>query len=416
MHCGLDFGTSNSALGVVTRDGGVRLLPMEGSSAILPSAIFYDSLGQPRAVGRAAIASYMDEEPGRFMRSMKSVLGTGLMGEQTGIGAQRVSYDTVLEHFIVEIKRRAETALGRSLDAVVCGRPVYFNDDDPTLDERAEQMLRSVLHDAGFERVVFQLEPIAAARHFETAATQETLALIADIGGGTSDFTLVRIRGRGGAEPSELLASHGVHIGGTDFDQRLSLHSVMPLLGKDAALPGRGLPAPIWIYLDLASPSRIAWLNSRENLTHIRTLTSAARSDARFVRLAEVMRRRLGHHIAHDVERAKIALSELPATTLELDYVESGLALAIQRADLAGAIEGELERLRETVRECLRRASTPPGAVGLTVLTGGSTEMPLVRAAITSVLPHARLESCDRFGAVAAGLALQAGEAFADSG
>ena len=412
MHCGMDFGTSNSAVGVAAT-AGVELIPLEGRYRTIPSASFYP-VGQPRPeVGRKAIRAYIDGAEGRFMRSMKSVLGTSVMDESTQIGEAMVPLRSVVAHYVVELKRRAEAVLGYELRQVVQGRPVHFVDGDRQADTRAQAVLEGVLHEAGFREVVFEFEPVAAAAQFESSVNRETLAFIADIGGGTSDFSLVRVSPSGTVGGGvEVLANHGVRVGGTDFDQQLSLAAVMPLLGHGERLSGTKLVAPRWIYVDLASPSRIAMLYDRKNHLSIFSITESSRHDPRFARLRGVMIDRSGHHIANDVEQAKIRLTDADTTVIRLDYVAAGLEAAAEREILAQAISRPLEQMGDAVEECVRQAGVTQGEVPLVVMTGGSTEMPLVQAAITARLPGARIERCDRFGAVAAGLARRAEKVF----
>ena len=165
---------------------------------------------------------------GRLMRGLKSVLGTPLMEEATPVGRQRLRLRDVIARYLTAVKARAEAACGASLDSVVHGRPVHFVDGDPEADRRAEDTLRAIARDVGFREVSFQYEPIAAALDYERQVRSEEIALVADIGGGTSDFSIVRLSperrsrvDRGG----DILANDGVRIGGTDFDRQLSLGS-----------------------------------------------------------------------------------------------------------------------------------------------------------------------------------------------
>ena len=414
MHCGLDFGTSNSAVAVAT-SAGVELIPVEGDFRTLPSASFYrlEAGGSDGGleIGRAAVSAYVDGDNGRFMRSMKSVLGTSLMDESTQIGARQVRLRSVVAHYVVELKRRAEEACGHELRRVMQGRPVHFVDDDTQADARAQSVLEDILTEAGFDEVAFEFEPVAAATHFESMVERETLALIADIGGGTSDFSVVRVS-PGGTQSTDVLANHGVRIGGTDFDRDLSLEAVMPLLGYGETLSGSRLEAPSWVYVDLATPSRIAMLHDRKSVLNINAITESSRRDPRFARLRDVIRDRSGHHIAGEVEQAKITLTDAEHAVVNLDFVEAGLEAKADREMLRRSIHRPLERLAEAVDECLRRAGVTAAEVPLAVMTGGSTEMPMVRAAIAAQVPSARIENCDRFGAVAAGLARRAANTF----
>src|SRR6195952_2768426 len=220
--CGLDFGTSNTTLGTIDDQTPV-LAPLEAGQTAIPSAIFYEVDGAV-LIGRNAIAAYVDGAPGRLMRSLKSVLGTSLIDETTQLGRERTSFRDVIAYYLGAVKRRAEQALDRELRDVVHGRPVHFVDNAPDADRKAEQTLRSIAREIGFDDVTFQFEPIAAALDYERQISSEEVALIADIGGGTSDFSIARLGPdrHGKADRSaDILANDGVRIGGTHFDRPL---------------------------------------------------------------------------------------------------------------------------------------------------------------------------------------------------
>src|ERR1700731_4124063 len=189
--CGLDFGTSNTTLGTIAGREPV-LTALEAGQPTIPSAIFYEVDGAV-LIGRKAIEAYVEGAPGRLMRSLKSVLGTALIDETTKLGRERTSFRDVIAYYLGAVKRRAEQATGRELCNLVHGRPVHFVDNDPAADRKAEQTLRGIAQDIGFADVTFQFEPIAAALDYERQIACEEIALIADIGGGTSDFSIVRL-------------------------------------------------------------------------------------------------------------------------------------------------------------------------------------------------------------------------------
>ena len=189
--CGLDFGTSNTTLGTLENHA-PRLVALEAGQTTIPSAIFYEVDGAV-LIGRKAIEAYVDGAPGRLMRSLKSVLGTSLIDETTRLGRERTGFRDVIAYYLGAVKRRAEQTLDRELRDVVHGRPVHFVDNAPDADRKAEQTLREIAREVGFDDVTFQFEPIAAALDYERQISAEEVALIADIGGGTSDFSIVRL-------------------------------------------------------------------------------------------------------------------------------------------------------------------------------------------------------------------------------
>ncbi|HYD05421.1 MAG TPA: Hsp70 family protein, partial [Reyranella sp.] len=226
IACGMDFGTSNSAIGVV-RDNQAVLAPVEAGDSLLPSAVFFDYEARGRVLfGNEAVAAYVGQTEGRLMRALKSILGSPLIDEETSLGGRKVPLREVVEIFVRHLKRKAEAFAGQEITAVVHGRPVRFVDDDDAADARAQAVLESIARRAGFRDVAFVYEPIAAAHHYEQTVQREELALIADIGGGTSDFSVIRVgpQHRGRADRSrDVLATAGVRVGGTDFDTALNL-------------------------------------------------------------------------------------------------------------------------------------------------------------------------------------------------
>src|ERR1700742_4039092 len=252
--CGLDFGTSNTTLGTLD-DTLPVLAELEAGHSTIPSAIFYEADGAV-LIGRKAIATYVEGTAGRLMRSLKSVLGTSLIEETTRLGRNRVRFRDVIAYYLGAVKRRAEQATGRELRDVVHGRPVHFVDNAPDADRKAEQTLREIAQEVGFADVTFQFEPIAAALDYERQLGAEEVALIADIGGGTSDFSIVRLgpQRHGKADrAADILANDGVRIGGTDFDQKLNLGVGMPVLGFGSPMKREGLEVPSSYFPDLAT-------------------------------------------------------------------------------------------------------------------------------------------------------------------
>ncbi|WP_020180670.1 Hsp70 family protein [Methylopila sp. M107] len=407
--CGLDFGTSNTTLGVA--DAGAPLLaPLEGDERTIPSAIFFSPAGDAK-VGRAAMSAYFDGEAGRLMRSLKSVLGTSLIDEATQLGRSRVKFREVIARYLAIVKRRAEAATGRTLDAVVHGRPVHFVDGDPEGDARAEETLREIALSLGFKEVSFQFEPVAAALDYERGVSGEELALIADIGGGTSDFSVVRLgpdrHGRDDRQ-SDILANDGVRVGGVDFDRRLSLGTVMPLLGLGSPMKRRELEAPSVYFHELSTWSTINKLYDGRTLRQVREVRRESARPDLIDRLIRVIDDERGHGLAAEVEAAKIRLSDEAETTLALPAVEPGLAAEVRREAFEQHTAQLAQKISAQTRRCLAEAGVLADKIDAVFLTGGSTRIGHVRGAILEVAPSARVIEGDIFGAVGAGLTIEA--------
>jgi hypothetical chaperone protein len=407
--CGLDFGTSNTTLGTIEGHAPV-LAAMETGHTTIPSAIFYEADGAV-LIGRKAIEAYVDGAPGRLMRSLKSVLGTALIDETTRLGRERISFRNVIAYYLGAVKRRAEQATGRELSDVVHGRPVHFVDNADDADRKAEQTLREIAREVGFHDVTFQFEPIAAALDYERQISAEEIALIADIGGGTSDFSIVRLGPHrlGKADRSaDILANDGVRIGGTDFDRQLSLGVVMPLLGFGSAMKREGLEVPSRYFHDLATWSNINRMYEPRVMAELRQVRREAREPELLDRLVRVVDEQRGHTLAMEVEEAKIALSDARKAAIPLQWVAPGLHAAIAGPDLVGHTRQLAERIAARVRICLAQARLSADDIDAVFLTGGSVRLAHVRKAITQAAPSARIVDGDTFGAVGKGLTLEA--------
>lgn len=413
IACGLDFGTSNSTVACCADAGAARLLPLEGGRPTLPSAVFFHVEDGHASFGRAAMADYLEGHEGRLMRSLKSVLGSALLDDMTAAGGRRVSFRDILARFLAELKARAERAAERPLEAVVLGRPVRFVDHDETADRAAEAALVDTARRAGFREIALQLEPIAAAFGHEAAMPRESIVLVADLGGGTCDFTIARLgpdRAGRADRRDDVLANTGVHVGGTDLDRAFSLAAALPAFGYRSRLRnGRQLPsAP---YLDLATWHLINTLYARKQLARIEALRREAADPAAIERLLSLLHRRDGHWLAAQVEAAKVTLSQRADAGLTIDR-RAGTALAVTRAALESAIAPLVERVEGAAREALAVAGVPPRRIGTVLFTGGSSLVPMLRTRIASVVPEAKPASGDVFGAVGLGLALDAHRRF----
>jgi len=413
--CGLDFGTSNSAIGVI-RDGRPALAPVEGDATLIPSAVFFDYETKGRVLfGADGIAAYMAQTEGRLMRALKTILGSPLIDEATALGRQKIALTEVVGLFIRHLKQKAEKHIGREIDAVVHGRPVRFVDGDDKADAKAQSVLAGIAQRVGFRHVAFVYEPIAAAYHYEETAIREEIVLIADIGGGTSDFSVIRIgpqRRERSDRGDDILASAGARIGGTDFDTLLSLDAVMPALGLGTQLIEKDLPMPKAIYHELATWATINFTYTHRNEREVRVLLADSRQPEKTRRLLRTLHNRLGHRVAFAVEDAKIALSENASAGIDLAFIEKGLAVDASRADFDDTIAQKTERLCQTAAGCIAGAGLKPSDIQTIFFTGGSSRVPAVRDAISRAAPDARPAAGSDLLSVALGLTREAERRF----
>ena len=419
--CAIDFGTSNSAIALPVPGGGVQLVELEPGQRTMPTAVFYAVEGlaaheEPqRHYGRAAVAAYVEGIEGRLMRSMKSILGSTLATQATDVGSGRsVRYLDVVGGYLRHLKTLAERQAGQPLTRVVLGRPVFFVDDDPERDAAAQAALTQAAREVGFAEISFQYEPIAAALDYETTVDREQIVLVADIGGGTSDFSLVRVGPQQRLRidrRADILGNHGVHIAGTDFDRHIELLRILPVCGYRTLGP-TGREVPSRAYFDLATwhlintvyaPARVA------ELGRMKTFYGDLRQHAR---LMAVVQQHLGHALIARAEAAKIAVAEGGSATIDLSLLEPGLTLRMSEPEAVAAIDADLDRIAGAADETLAQAGLARDQVDALYFTGGSTGLKPLAERIAARLPAARVMRGDRFASVAQGLGVHARRVF----
>lgn len=404
----IDFGTSNSAAAIL-HDGMVRRIPLENGHDTLPTAVFFPAHGGDMRIGSAAAEALVAGAEGRYMRALKSVLGTALLHEPRLIGGKRRSVADVIATYLTELRSRAEAMTGGRICRALSGRPVHFHSANPARDAQAEADLRACYLAAGFEEVAFLPEPEAAALASHGLGAPGALGLVVDIGGGTSDFSIFRSLGPG--KRPEILANHGIRLGGTDFDHAVSMAHVMPHLGLGGALRremGTGLlPVPQAIYVDLATWAKIPFLYAPEVRRQVAGMVKLAEDRRALERLATVLGEELGHDIAFAVERGKIAANGAAGVArIALGAVEPGLSAAVSAASLDACLGPARVALRTAMAETLAQSQVEFGQIAVLVLVGGASLMGFVADEAQALFPQASLRRAEAFTAVVDGLAL----------
>jgi len=267
--------------------------------------------------------------------------------------------------------------------------------------------------------VHFQYEPIAAAFDHERHLSHEETVLVADIGGGTSDFSIVRVgpeRARRLQRKDDILASHGVHVAGTDFDRRVELASVLPLFGYGAFGPSvaGSVPreVPSGVYFDLATWHLINTVYTPQRMAELRQMRRFYADAAHHRRLMTVVAERLGHELAARAEQAKIDVANGGEVRIDLGHVESKLTSQLSEAQAVDAIEADVARIVAAARDTATQAGLAPEQIDALYFTGGSTGLRLLAERIAAAFPSARAIRGDRFASVASGLGLHARRLF----
>lgn len=406
LTLGIDFGTSNSAAAVLQPDGTLHAIALEGESTSLPTALFFHADDGHVEYGSAALAAYLNGAEGRLMRSIKSLLGSKLMDEQTVINGRATSFFDIVVLFFKELKSRSEQRLGQTVTSAVLGRPVHFVDGDTRRDALAQATLGRAAKAAGFKNIAFQFEPVAAALDYERRVETETTALVVDIGGGTSDFTVTRLgpaRRNTLNRAKDVLATTGIHIAGTDFDRLINLDRVMPLLGYGHVGPS-GRDVPSGVFFDLSTWHLIHHAYARKSVHHAQELWTDYTDIALHKRLMRVLNEHHGHRLLAHVEAAKIACSVTNAdTAIDVACIGEDLQARLSPAALEQALHAQLEKIVACAQQCVSASGL--ASVDAVYLTGGSSALRPLMDALQRVFPAASMVQGDLFGGVAAGLA-----------
>jgi hypothetical chaperone protein len=426
MHrvVGLDFGTTNSAIAIATPDGEAVLatFPEDGRlTTTFRSVLYFDPenlepTGRPRAVcGPGAIARYLQAETrGRLIQSMKSHLASPLF-KHTVIFNSSYTLEELIAFIIHELKAAAEAQFGEIGTKVVVGRPAHFSGtEEETGDNFALNRLRVAIEQGGFDSVEFELEPVAAAYQYEQQLDHDELVLIADFGGGTSDFSLIQLgpaaRTRG-QRRNDILGTDGVAIAGDMFDSSFIRHLVAPRLGMGSqyrSLFNRVLPIPIWLYEHLERWHQLSFLKTRETMELLRQLRFQALEPKKIEALIHVVEWDLGYQLARAVERSKCSLSAQEVSPLVFHEPPVDITEQVSRSAFETWIAHNLQAIADCVDRLLATCGVTPRDVDSIFLTGGSSFVPAVRRIFEQRFGAARLRGGGELTTVAKGLALRA--------
>lgn len=450
MFIGFDYGTANCSVAVM-QDNAPRLLTLENGSPLLPSmlcaptreavsewlyrhhnvpadgaenqallrrAINYNRdedievLGNSVQFGLASLHQYVDDpEDVYFVKSPKSFLGAnGLKPQQVAL------FEDLVCAMMLHIKQQAQSQLSEQITQAVIGRPINFQGlggDDA--NAQAQGILERAATRAGFNDVVFQFEPVAAGLDFEATLNDEKRVLVVDIGGGTTDCSLLLMgpQWRQKADRQDSLLGHsGCRIGGNDLDIALAFKCLMPLLGMGGETEkGIALPVlPWWNAVAINDVPAQSDFYSAANGRMLNDLLRDARDADKVALLLIVWRQRLSYRLVRSAEESKIALSAQPDFNAELPFISDELATAISQQGLEEALNQPLARIMEQVKLALESSQETPDVI---YLTGGSARSPLIKKALAAQLPGIPIAGGDDFGSVTAGLARWAQVVFA---
>lgn len=426
---GIDFGTTNSAVAVATADGAASLatFPAVAASAdrerttTFRSLLFFDPerLGadrRPRGVaGPEAIRAYLDAAGrGRLIQSMKSHLASRLFTDTNLFGSVFTLEDLIAE-MIRELRGAAESQFGNLGVAVTVGRPAHFSGATTEADDTfAVSRLRRAFEQAGFEQVRFEFEPVAAAYQYERQLDHDELVLIGDFGGGTSDFSLIRVgpsARRRGERGSDILGVDGVPIAGDAFDATIVRHAIAPSLGLGSRYRspfGKVLPVPLWIYERIERWEHLSFLKTRQTMETLHRLRFGAQAPEKIDALIHIVNDDLGYQLYRAVEQTKFTLSAEPTAVFRFDDPPVAIEQSISRGEFDGWIQRRVDALRVCIDRLLKRCNVVSTDIDSVFLTGGSSFVPAVRRLFEHTFGAARVRGGEELTTVARGLALRA--------
>jgi len=415
---GLDFGTTNS-VAAIAQDGHSELVEFVGDRA--NGAVFRSALcfwpeegargGLAREAGPWAIAEYLDFPEGcRFIQSFKSVAASPLF-QHASIFDKRLTFEQLGGAFLERMVAHAGGQLDNPPARIVVGRPVEY------AGSRPDEVLARQRYDAMFERfgteIHYVYEPLGAAFSYASRLTEPATVLVADFGGGTSDFSIVRMAaadasGRSNTRRCEPLGSAGIGIAGDRFDYRIVDHLVLPILGKGSGYRSfdKILEIPRSQFAGFADWSRLALMRNRKTLTELAKLQKAALDPDAIGRMIAVIEKELGYALYDAVGRLKRMLSAQEEAHFHFESDDLLIELDVTRADFERWIAPDIARIETTVDAALTRAGVAPEDIDRVFLTGGSSLIPAIRAIFDRRFGSERIATGGELTSIAHGLAL----------
>jgi len=424
---GFDFGTTNSSVALLDQNSVIQLAsfpslagPIESVRSVLYLEQFKTANGHRRAhafTGPAAIERYLHaEEKGRLIQSLKSHLSSrSLTG--TEVFGRRYKLEDLVARILADLRENAEKHFGRPVRYAMVGRPVRFvGADTPEDDDFAVARLHIAFAAAGFENVDFEMEPVAAACAYEATLDHDELILIGDFGGGTSDFSLLRVGRdvrRRGRTPEDLLGNSGVGLAGDAFDARIVRKLVSPALGSNAeAKSGKKLltAVPAWIYANLERWHYLSFLRTNNVREILKSARIRALEPEKIQALITLIEEDLGYQLHQAVQQVKFQLSRDDTAEFRFHEGSMDLRIPVTRSEFESWISDDLQRIEESIDNLLKNSGIDRRSVDRVFLTGGSSFVPAVRRIFETRFGKDRIRGGNEFTSVAHGLALRAAE------
>ena len=404
--CGLDFGTSNSAVALPSGEV-LRIDHANSEPRLFRSVLFFPEHATGYHAGAAAIDEYFQRSEGRFIQSIKGWLSSGTF-TATQIRGKAFKLEELVAILLRNIREHAERERGAALDDVTLGRPALFA-TDPSHDALAERRLLRAAELAGFKRIRLLIEPIAAALAYEATLGRDELVLVADFGAGTSDLTIMRLGPTRRDAPdrrADVVASGGVPIGGDRFDAEIMRHKLLPHfgLGSTYEVMGKRMVVPMSILGRLLSWHEMSFIRERATQALIDRILYTSDNVRAIEALYDLVEENLGYRLFRAIESAKIALSSATEARISFDEARVQIDEPITRGELDRFTAPLVAELQSCTVELLGRAALRADQIDSVFLTGGSSQIPAVRNLFAETFGEERLRTADAFTSVAEGL------------
>jgi hypothetical chaperone protein len=409
---GLDFGTTNSSIAIARAKGPSQtvLFPTQSGKTETYRSVLYFEPRSPAFTGPAAIERYLAaDEKGRLIQSLKSLLASRLF-TGTNVFGRQYSLEDLITIILRDLRAHAEPFTA----PIVVGRPVrYANANTDDDDAFALSRMKRAIEKAGIGPVIFEYEPVGAAYFYENSLDHDELIMIGDFGGGTSDFSLLRVgpsARRDRSRDGGILGNEGVALAGDAFDARIVRNLVSPALGRGSQFQSleKTLPMPLWVYSDLERWHYLSFLKSSETLQMLRSIASHSEVPEKIAALIHVVEGDLGFYLHQSVQATKSALSSETWTRFLFEDYSIRVEAEVKRSAFEIWIEEELQKIRACVDRLLARTHIAAADVDRVFLTGGSSLVPVVRRIFAERFGSEKISSGSEFTSVAKGLALRA--------
>jgi hypothetical chaperone protein len=409
---GIDFGTTNSALSIYDEEKSEIV-----TTLIIPSLIYFPqdlslSGSLNYVVGEAAITVYLqDGMKGRFIKSVKQILSKSSFIE-TRIQNKRYNAAQLVSLILKDLKLRADEITGTDCRKAIIGRPVFFDDDDTKKDTLAQTRLNKAAELAGFESLRFQYEPIGAAFAYEKSLNEKQSVLVADIGGGTTDFTYLTLdpdKVGNKDRKNDLLASGGIYIGGDSFDSAFMWEKGTPYFGKNTlyeATPGKVLNVPKSLFANICSWDKMNFFNGMRIKKDIEEYYYYSRQDSKFKNLITLVDNNLGYSVFQAIEKAKITLSSTDLADFIYNNMEIEINEKVSLSEYNSIIKKDLDKISVYLDKFIEENGIQVAQLDSLFLTGGTSMVAAIRQLFREKFPNINQNSGDNFRSVAQGLAL----------